>query len=210
MRNLNFVGMTAMIVVLLMTLAFAQGRGQRGGLGGASGPDGQLWQAAYDGDLEGVKSAVTQGASINAKGKGGFSALLAASRNGHFEVVKYLVEHGAEVDGRDNFRDKTALLAAAFDGHYDIVKYLHEHGASINVQAVNGWTPLHDAAYIGNFEIVKYLVDEGADLSLKNERHETARETAERGQHDAVRRGQTHASPEEYKQVIEYIRSHEK
>lgn len=210
MRNLNLVGMTAMAVVLLMTLAFAQGRGQRGGFGGASGPDGQLWQAAYDGDLEGVKSAVTQGASINAKGKGGFSALLAASRNGHFEVVKYLVEHGAEVDGRDNFRDKTALLAAAFDGHYDIVKYLHEHGASINVQAVNGWTPLHDAAYIGNFEIVKYLVDEGADLSLKNERHETARETAERGQHDAVRRGQTHASPEEYKQVIEYIRSHEK
>jgi ankyrin repeat protein len=210
MRYLNFACMTAMLVAFLVTFGFAQGRGQRGDFGGGSGPDGQLWQAAYDGDLEGVKAAVAQGAGVNAKGKGGFSALLAASRNGHFEVVKFLVEHGAEVDERHNSREKTSLLAAAFDGHYDIVKYLHEHGASINVQAVNGWTPLHDAAYIGNFEIVKYLVDEGADLSLRNERHETARETAERGQHDAVRRGQTKASPEEFKQVIEYIRSHEK
>ncbi|MBZ5600561.1 MAG: ankyrin repeat domain-containing protein [Acidobacteriia bacterium] len=210
MRHLNFAGMAAMLVVCLMTTAFAQGRGQKGGFGGASGPDGQLWQAAFDGNLEGVKAALAQGASVNAKGRGGFSALLAASRNGSLEVVRYLVEHGAEVDERNNARDKTPLLAAAFDGHYDIAEYLIEHGANINVQAVNGWTPLHDAAYIGNFQIVKLLVDHGANLSLRNERHETARETAERGQHDAVRRGQTHASPEEYKQTIEYIRSHEK
>src|SRR5205814_8712767 len=150
------------------------------------------------------------GGSVNAKGRGGFSALLAAARNGHLEVVKYLVEHGANIDERNNARDKTPLLAAAFDGHYDIVKYLVEHGANVNVQAVNGWTPLHDAAYIGNFEVVKYLVDHGADLSLKNERRETPRQTAERGQHDAVHRGQTQATPEEYKQVIAYIKSHEK
>jgi ankyrin repeat protein len=211
MRYLNFACLTAMLVTLLMTFGFAQGRGQRGGFGGGgSGPDRELWQAAFDGDLGAVQAAVAQGASVNAKGRQGFSALLAASRNGHFEVVKYLVEHGAEVDERQNAREKTPLLAAAFDGHYDIARYLIEHGANINVQAVNGWTPLHDAAYIGNFEIVKLLVDRGADLSLRNERHETARETAERGQHDAVRRGQTNASPEEFKQVIEYIRSHEK
>lgn len=212
MRYLSFAGLTVALLALLLTCGFAQqGRGRRGGGFGSGSPaDQKLWQAAFDGDLAGVQSALESGASPDAKGRGGFSALVAAARNGNFDVVKCLVEHGAKVDERTNSRDKTALLAASFDGHFEIVKYLHEHGADINIQAVNKWTPLHDAAYIGNFEIVKYLVDHGARLDLKNERNETARETAERGQHDAVRRGQTHASPEEYKQVIAYIRSHEK
>src|SRR6516164_773540 len=135
--------------------------------------DSDLWQAAFDGDVSKVQSAVEHGASVNTKGRGGFSALLAAARNGHLDVVKYLVEHGASIDERDNNRDKTPLLAAAFKGHYEIVKYLVEKGANVNVQAINGWTPLHDSAYIGDVQISKYLVDHGTNLQLKNEHGET-------------------------------------
>jgi ankyrin repeat protein len=170
--------------------------------------DRQVWQAAYDGNLEAVRSAVERGADVNARGKGGFSALLAAARNGHLDVVKYLVERGADINKRDNQRNKTPLLAASFDGHYDIVKYLVDKGADLNAQGVNGWTPLHDAAYIGNFEIVKYLVDHNADVGIRNERRETPLETARRGSRDAVRRGQTKATPEDYKAVVDYLRSH--
>jgi hypothetical protein len=45
---------------------------------GRGGQGGELWQAAFDGDLEGVKAAVERGGDVNAKGRGGFSALLAA------------------------------------------------------------------------------------------------------------------------------------
>jgi ankyrin repeat protein len=177
---------------------------------GGSAADQQLWYAAYDGHMDQVTAAVEQGADVNFRGKGDFSPIVIAARNGHLDIVRYLVERGAKVDQRDNNRKKSALLAAAFKGHYDVVQYVVEKGADLDVQAVNGWTPLHDAAYIGNFEIVKLLVDHGARLDLRNERHETALQTAERGQHDAVRRGQTNASPEEYRQVIEYIREHQK
>ena len=167
-----------------------------------------MWQAAFDGDVNRVREAVEHGADVNFRGRGGFTALLAAARNGHLDVVKYLVEHGANINQRDNNRDKTPLLAASFKGHYDVVRYLVEHGADLNLQGVNGWTPLHDAAYVGDIEVVKLLVDHNCDLRLKNERGETARETAERGSHDAVRRGQTRATPADYKAVVDYIKSH--
>lgn len=168
----------------------------------------QMWQAAFDGDVNTVKSAVEHGADVNYKGRGGFSALLAAARNGHFEVVKFLVEHGAHIDQRDNNRDKSPLLAASFKGHFEIAQYLIEHGANVNLQGINGWTPLHDAAYVGDVQTVKLLVDHNADLHIKNQRGETARETAERGSHDAVRRGQTRSTPADYRTIVEYIRSH--
>lgn len=198
--------------VLAPALALAQTEKleREGRFPGGSAADHQLWYAAYDGDTQQVISSIEQGADANFRGKGGFSPIVIAARNGHLDIVRYLVEHGAKVDQRDNNRKKSALLAAAFKGHYDVVQYVVEHGADLNVQAVNGWTPLHDAAYIGDFEIVKLLVDRGARLDLRNERHETALQTAERGQYDAVRRGQTNATPEEYRQVIEYIRSHQR
>ena len=67
----------------------------------------RLWHAAADGNLEEVKSEVKHGANVNFRGPGGFAPLNAAARNGHFEVVQYLVDHGAEIDQCDNTRDKT-------------------------------------------------------------------------------------------------------
>ncbi|HUK87026.1 MAG TPA: ankyrin repeat domain-containing protein [Terriglobales bacterium] len=182
---------------------------RQGKFHGGSEADHQLWYASYDGKTDEVISSVEHGADVNFRGKGDFSPIVIAARNGHLDIVKFLVEHGARVDQRDNNRKKSALLAAAFKGHYDVVQYVVEKGADLDVQAVNGWTPLHDAAYIGNFQIVKLLVDRGARLDLRNERNETALQTAERGQHDAVRRRQTNATPEEYRQVIDYLRGHQ-
>jgi hypothetical protein len=44
-----------------------------------------------------------------------------ASRHGHLEVVKYLVEHGADIHAEDDY----ALVLACRKGHFEIVKYLH-------------------------------------------------------------------------------------
>ena len=50
-------------------------------------------------------------------------------RNGHFEVVKYLIEQ-AGADPHVN--DKSALMYSAENGHVEIVKYLVEHGENIH------------------------------------------------------------------------------
>ena len=74
--------------------------------------------------------------------KTGNTLLIRLSSN--FEMVKYLVEHGAEVNHQ---RDDgvTALYLAAQNGKYDIVKYLLEHGADPELEEEGGWTPLMSA-----------------------------------------------------------------
>ncbi|MBA3916128.1 MAG: ankyrin repeat domain-containing protein [Acidobacteriales bacterium] len=209
-------------VMGLTTLLSAQGgrmgQGQRGGddsgkigqFQGGSEADRQLWMATFNGQLDQVKSAIAQGADVNFRGKGGVSPIVVAARNGYLEIVQYLVEHGATIDQRDNVREKSALLAAAFKGHSDISAYLIEHGADVNAQAVNGWTPLHDAAFIGDFKTVKMLVDHGARLDIKNQNGRTALQTAEQGRIQAPQHNLTQATPQDYQQTIDYIKSHMK
>ena len=57
-------------------------------------------------------------------------ALFAAARNGHTEVVEYLLAHGAHVDAKGVF-GATGLHWAAINGHRKTVELLIAHGASI-------------------------------------------------------------------------------
>ena len=56
--------------------------------------------------------------------------MIAASQDGHTEVVKVLIEHGAEVDLQKN-DGVSALMIASGTGH---VNLLHEHGAQVDLQ----------------------------------------------------------------------------
>ena len=53
------------------------------------------------------------------------TALIMASSNGHYGVVKCLVEHGADLNATNMF-SQTALDLAFENCHLDIVKYLVE------------------------------------------------------------------------------------
>jgi len=52
----------------------------------------------------------------------GFTALMGASKNGKLEVVKYLIDKGADINIKDNYGD-TALDFASRNGHLEIAKY---------------------------------------------------------------------------------------
>jgi len=69
---------------------------------------------------------------------------------GHLEIVKYLVEQGADIHAEDDF----ALSWAAQLGHLDIVKYLVSKGA--NTHARNDET-LRWAELNCHTAIVEYL-----------------------------------------------------
>ena len=72
-----------------------------------------------------------------------------AARNGHIEIVKYLIENGADAN--------TALIEAAREGHIEIAKHLIENGADINAVDVLGRTALELATKRGHTETVKLL-----------------------------------------------------
>jgi serine/threonine-protein phosphatase 6 regulatory ankyrin repeat subunit B len=71
----------------------------------------------------------------------GISPLIAASSEGHLEVVKLLLAAKAMVDAKDQDQT-TALMAAAARGHVDVCKELVAAGASVNEQNADGHTAL--------------------------------------------------------------------
>ena len=92
------------------------------------------------------------------------NALMIACLQGDLNLVKLMVEKGAEI----NKPGWTPLSYAATRGHTEIVKYLLDHSAYIDAAAPNGSTPLMMAAYFGYDSTVKLLLDAGADPKLKN------------------------------------------
>ena len=88
--------------------------------------------------------------------------LLAASLKGHKEVVKLLLDNGADPDkaDRDNW---TSLHWAAYYKHEDVVKLLLDRGAQPNRSTGSGSTPLHKATRNGSTGMTKCLLDNGAE-----------------------------------------------
>ncbi len=84
-------------------------------------------------------------------------SLRIASERGHAEVVKMLLDAGADVH---TYSD-TALRWASERGHVEVVRTLLERGA--NVRACDD-RALLTAAYKGHIEVVKMLLKAGANI----------------------------------------------
>jgi len=110
-------------------------------------------------------------------------SLIEASENGHLEIVKYLLENGADVNQQVEiegsgyeYEDEeesiaysyTALMDASENGHLEVVKYLIQNGADVNTKDFKGCTALAQASDKGHIEIVKLLIKNGADVNAKN------------------------------------------
>lgn len=75
--------------------------------------------------LRKIKCYILQGADIDAADTDGNTPLVYAAKKGHIEIVRYLVNHSADVE---TYGGK-ALIYAASSGHTEIVEYLKEKGA---------------------------------------------------------------------------------
>lgn len=64
-----------------------------------------IWISSSDGDIKRVKELVASGVNINAQDEYGYSPLHAAVSYGHDELVKHLLDNGADIDLRDNDGD---------------------------------------------------------------------------------------------------------
>ncbi|KAL5331401.1 hypothetical protein ACEPPN_000931 [Leptodophora sp. 'Broadleaf-Isolate-01'] len=84
-----------------------------------------------------------------------------AAMNGHIEVVKQLLEKGANVAVANSSGGWTPLHQATWNGHVEVVKQLLEKGANTTVTDSEGRTPLYWAAMNGHVEVVKLLQGSG-------------------------------------------------
>lgn len=107
---------------------------------------------------------------------GGATPLIMACRNGHRDVVEYLVtkckadveETGAVVFDQETIEGAPPLWCASAAGHLPIVQFLVESGAQVNSKTRTNSTPLRAACFDGHYAIVKYLVQHGADYEVSN------------------------------------------
>jgi ankyrin repeat protein len=190
--------------------AGADPNGQDSSLGTA------LATAAYDGDIGVVLRLLEAGADPNLAGQNDFRVIGTAAYQGHFEVVRallaggselhdalqsagasgnpelvrFLLEAGADPRARTRF-DESSLRGASREGHLEIVQTLLAAGArpcelALREAAHNGrvevlrafggagvrfdtepaqFDPLYTAAYYGQLDAVRLLVELGASPS---------------------------------------------
>lgn len=104
------------------------------------------------------------------------TALMRAAFSGDIELVKTLLDHGADtkIISKDS---ETVLMAACGTGfipgyskgrtpaeRLQVVKLLIDRGQDVNAADDYGITALMVAANIGDVPIIQYLIDKGADL----------------------------------------------
>ena len=112
---------------------------------------------------------------VKDKHKYGFSAVHHATQLKNMEMIKLLVEAGADFDLGSTGKNKgnTPLMVAAWSGFYEAVDYFLSQGACANQQDNNGFSPLIKACIKHDFKIVKRLISE-TDLNVRSRENKKA------------------------------------
>lgn len=149
--------------------------------------------AALAGQKLAVEVLLDSGASVNSKAQNGFTPLYMAAQEGHVDVVRILLSKGAnqQCTTEDGF---TPIDVAVQQGHEKVVAALLHHDSrkgyrslhtaarkdfakaaklllvkdhKPDVEAPNGFTPLHIAAKYGNLNVAGVLIQHGATIDFK-------------------------------------------
>lgn len=88
----------------------------------------------------------------------GVTALMYAAAGGAIDIVKILVQHGANVNHLHS-NEASALFEASTAGKPDVVKFLIENGAQAEIVDKDNVSALMSAASVGNSEICFALLD---------------------------------------------------
>ena len=97
-----------------------------------------------------------------------YTPLDVAIENKHSKIANLLIEKGSDV----NFNNP--LYLATTHNLNDVVKKLIKKGANLNKQKVNGYTSLMQAINLGYFDIASILIQNGADVNIENKIGNTA------------------------------------
>ncbi|KAJ7291119.1 ankyrin repeat-containing domain protein [Mycena rebaudengoi] len=131
--------------------------------GASVGDDDVLRVASQNGHTELVHS-FESGFNPNAVAAPADSALEAASGRGHIDIVRLLLEKGADIQAGHN----GALRRASEKGQADVLQFLLEKGANADTGYGEN-TPLKAASQEGHIHIVRLLFTNGADVHTGND-----------------------------------------
>ena len=120
------------------------------------------------GTAQQVKTAIGNGADVNARDDNGWTVLMHAAAYGNNpETVAVLLENGAEVNAGDKSGLTALLRAAEYNPNPEVISILLKNGA--NVSAISRFgvslSALTSAAYNPNPEVITVLLKNGMDVN---------------------------------------------
>lgn len=120
-----------------------------------------------------ITELVQHGADVNVLAKGGETALMLATYTRVVDLVKLLIEKGADINKKTQYGTPPLLTAANMAGKNgdDILKYLLEKGADVNFASSQDITAIFLAASGGYLDRVKTLVAKGANINYKRSKN---------------------------------------
>lgn len=127
--------------------------------------------------LAAVEEEIAGGVDVNAvspvmmSGHDAHTPILAAALLGHAEIVRVLLQAGADPTiGCGYMKANPAHKAASF-GHTQVMRVLSAHSSFAGIRDArgpyNGYTPLMDAVWHGHYEAAHVLVEAGADTAVR-------------------------------------------
>lgn len=122
--------------------------------------------AIKKGNLDAVKAFLSEHEGLQEVDTVFGSWLHVAAAHGKYDIAKYLIEKGMDVNRNGDLSGGNPLNSAAETGHLDIVELLYQNGAKLDVSQATK-NPLFGAIYSGHFDIVKFLVEHGIDITAQ-------------------------------------------
>ena len=99
------------------------------------------------------------------------NALLMSCQYGHTEIVKIILESGANAECR-KFDGKTPLIIACQENFLEMAKLLIENNADVEATFF-GYSPLHVALQNGHLEMARLLIQNQANVNHINDGYRT-------------------------------------
>ncbi|QRI43031.1 ankyrin repeat protein [Cheloniid poxvirus 1] len=94
----------------------------------------------------------------------GDTLLRYAIRASNLPLIRFLVEHGADIERRNEKEQDPNIVEAVEKGNIEVVKYLINCGIDINKpSAYNGRLAIHHAILVGHYKMVKLLLEGGSN-----------------------------------------------
>ncbi len=138
-----------------------------------------LVNAVWKNDVELVEKKLKKGEDPDQHDEDFNCPLTIAAQKGNLEIIKLLIEAGADIDRKDGYPERmfwekvyvygnrTAIGHAARNGHIEVVSYLIEAGANFNIMDVDGTSPLQWAIKKNHQPIVDLLLENGAKATTR-------------------------------------------
>ncbi|XP_060527199.1 ankyrin repeat domain-containing protein 17-like isoform X2 [Cylas formicarius] len=145
-----------------------------------------LMEAASAGHVGLAKILLMHGAGINThSNEFKESALTLACYKGHLDMVRFLLEAGADQEHKTD-EMHTALMEASMDGHVEVARLLLDSGAQVNMPTDSFESPLTLAACGGHVDLAMLLIERGANIEEVNDEGYTPLMEAAREGHEEM------------------------